>query len=53
MSLFVVWSDSKSTHTVRAHEYEILAVDWNKYNEFEIATGSVDKTVRIWVRMID
>jgi len=25
-----------------------LTCDWNKYNEFEIATGSVDKSIRIW-----
>jgi hypothetical protein len=25
-------------------------VDWNKYNDCVIATGSVDKTARLWVR---
>ena len=31
--------------------YEILSCDWNKYNDCILATGSVDKTARIWVRM--
>lgn len=35
-----------------AHAYEILAADWNKYNDCILATGSVDKSVKIWdVRM--
>merc|ERR1719359_719953 len=31
---------------IRAHAHEILTVDWNKYNEFLVVTGSVDKTLR-------
>jgi peroxin-7 len=30
--------------------YEILSCDWNKYNDCVLATGSVDKTARLWVR---
>ena len=33
-----------------ATRYEILSCDWNKYNDCVLATGSVDKTARIWVR---
>jgi WD40 repeat protein len=33
---------------IPAHEYEILTCDWNKYNDCVIATGSVDKTVKLW-----
>jgi peroxin-7 len=31
--------------------YEILSCDWNKYNDCVLATGSVDKTARLWVRL--
>jgi len=31
-----------------AHDHELLTCDWNKYNEFAIVTGSVDKTIKIW-----
>ena len=27
---------------------QVLAVDWNKYDENIVATGSVDKTIRTW-----
>jgi len=33
---------------IQAHANEILAVDWNKYREFQLATGSVDKQIKIW-----
>jgi peroxin-7 len=42
-------TDEKSVQTINAHNFEILTCDWNKYNEFVVATGSVDKTIRIWV----
>eukprot|EP00441_Pelagodinium_beii_P011707 CAMPEP_0197682110 /NCGR_PEP_ID=MMETSP1338-20131121/95987_1 /TAXON_ID=43686 ORGANISM="Pelagodinium beii, Strain RCC1491" /NCGR_SAMPLE_ID=MMETSP1338 /ASSEMBLY_ACC=CAM_ASM_000754 /LENGTH=71 /DNA_ID=CAMNT_0043263535 /DNA_START=1 /DNA_END=213 /DNA_ORIENTATION=+ len=32
--------------SIQAHQHEILTVDWNKYNEFMVVTGSVDKTIR-------
>ena len=37
-----------STLTVPAHEYEILTCDWNKYNDCVLATGSVDKSIKLW-----
>jgi len=45
-----IWdfNDKKSVQTIKAHDYEILTCDWNKYNEFEIITGAVDRTIRIW-----
>jgi peroxin-7 len=41
-----VCTDARSTQTIRAHNYEVLTVDWNKYNEYMLMTGSVDKTIR-------
>jgi len=35
-------------NSVVAHQYEVLTVDWSKYNEFQLVTGSVDKTLRVW-----
>lgn len=35
-------------HSLQAHQHEVLAVDWSKYNEFQIVTGSVDKTLRVF-----
>ena len=37
-----------SSATLPAHGYEVLAVDWCKYNDAVLATGSVDKTIRLW-----
>lgn len=34
--------------SIPAHQHEILTVDWNKYNEFQVVTGSVDKTIRVF-----
>lgn len=34
--------------SIQAHQHEILTVDWNKYNEFMLVTGSVDKTLRVF-----
>lgn len=41
--------ESRSVQTIRAHDKEILTCDWNKYNEFIVMTGSVDKSIKIWV----
>lgn len=30
------------------HENEVLCVDWCKYNEHLLITGSVDKTLKVW-----
>ncbi|KAJ3111409.1 hypothetical protein HDU96_005735 [Phlyctochytrium bullatum] len=47
---FKVWDlrIPKSSNTVRAHNNEILALDWNKYDPNLIATGSVDTTIKVW-----
>ena len=45
-----VW-DARAPHstlTIPGHDFEILACDWSKYNDAVLATGSVDKSVRIW-----
>jgi len=34
--------------TLRAHDYEILTCDWNKYQENLLVTGSVDKSIKLW-----
>lgn len=34
--------------TVKASYGEVLCLDWNKYNENLIVTGSVDRSVRVW-----
>lgn len=31
-----------------AHQGDILCVDWNKYDNFQVATGSVDQSIKIW-----
>lgn len=38
---------SKAALTIPAHPTEVLALDWNKYHPSLIATGSVDRTVRV------
>jgi len=35
-------------NSISAHQYEVLSVDWSKYNRFQIVTGSVDRTLRVW-----
>ena len=42
--------EANSVQTLHAHDFEILTCDWNKYNENILVTGSVDKTIRVWVR---
>lgn len=34
--------------SIPAHAHEVLSVDWNKYRQNIIVTGSVDKTLRVW-----
>ncbi|KAF9778312.1 WD40 repeat-like protein [Thelephora terrestris] len=34
--------------TIPASGMEILSLDWNKYQPFTLASGGVDKTVKIW-----
>ena len=38
---------NKNVVTFRAHDLEILACDFNKYQE-QILTASIDKTIKIW-----
>lgn len=33
---------------VPAHPTEVLSIDWNKYRPWVIASGSVDKSIKIW-----
>lgn len=41
------------TAKVLAHPCEVLCCDWNKYDAFSIATGAVDRSIRIWdLRML-
>jgi WD40 repeat protein len=40
--------EPQSLLTIRG-QYEILTCDWNKYNENILVSGSVDKTIKIWV----
>lgn len=49
-SPFQVWDTNtrRSSMTIHAHDFEVLTCDWNKYNEFLLCTGSVDKTIRTW-----
>lgn len=48
--LYTKWSHSfsGSTMILPAHEFEILSCDWNKYDDCIIATGSVDKSIKVW-----
>ena len=36
-----------SSLTIAAHPTEVLSLDWNKYHSHLIATGSVDRSIRI------
>jgi peroxin-7 len=39
---------SVSALTVPGSGMEILSLDWNKYRPFTLASGGVDKMVKIW-----
>ena len=39
-----------ATLSVPVHDYEALCCDWNKWNDCVVATGAVDKSVRLWDR---
>jgi peroxin-7 len=45
-----VWDahSPKSAVSFKAHDYEVLTMDWNRYNENILLTGSVDRSVRVW-----
>lgn len=36
------------SQSVKAHDHEILTVDWSQHDEFRVVTGSVDKTLRVF-----
>ena len=36
-----------STLSLAAHQFEVLSADWCKYNDCVIATGSVDKSIKV------
>ncbi|KAF2220543.1 WD40-repeat-containing domain protein [Elsinoe ampelina] len=38
----------KAQMTLKGHESEGFALDWNPYVEGQLATGSEDQTVRVW-----
>ncbi|KAI8929443.1 WD40-repeat-containing domain protein [Entophlyctis helioformis] len=38
----------RSVQTIRAHQAEVLALDWAKYQKDTIFTGSVDTTIKMW-----
>lgn len=36
------------SHTLLGHSGDVLSVDWSPTNEFMLATGSADRTIRVW-----
>lgn len=38
----------RPTLSLSAHQHEVLTADWCKYNDCLLATGSVDKSVKVW-----
>ncbi|SGZ28697.1 BQ5605_C027g10413 [Microbotryum silenes-dioicae] len=40
-------STAQAQIAIPAHSTEVLSLDWNKYQPHRIATGSVDRTIRI------
>ncbi|KAI8823995.1 WD40-repeat-containing domain protein [Fimicolochytrium jonesii] len=54
LKLWDTRSPHKSTHTIHAHNAEILALDWNKYIPNTLVTGSVDRCCKVWdLRFMD
>lgn len=39
---------SAAALTVPASGTEVLSIDWNKYRPFVLASGGVDKNIRVW-----
>ncbi|KAI9209467.1 WD40-repeat-containing domain protein [Polychytrium aggregatum] len=37
-----------ASHTLRGHSGNIFAVQWSPRNEFLLASGSADKTIKLW-----
>ena len=46
----IIWDkrQEEATHCIDAHSHEVNSVDFNKLNEFLLATGSSDRTVAVW-----
>lgn len=46
-----IWdlNSARSVTTIAAHGNEVLSLDWNKYNQFEVVSGSADCTIKVWV----
>ena len=44
-----VWDvrQPRASLSLAAHAYEVLSADWCKYNDCIIATGSVDKSIKV------
>ncbi|KAG8831295.1 peroxisomal targeting signal 2 receptor [Serendipita sp. 399] len=34
--------------TIQAHPGEVLTLDWNKWQPYILATGGIDRTIRVW-----
>lgn len=43
---------ARPTLSLAAHQHEVLAADWCKYNDCVIATGSVDKSIKVCVLVV-
>lgn len=45
-----IWDirEPRSTMTIPVSPDEVLSCDWNKYNDCLLASGSVDRVIRIW-----
>lgn len=39
---------NQASHTIQAHERDVNCLAWNQFSEFILATGSADKTVKLW-----
>ncbi|TFJ87352.1 hypothetical protein NSK_001684 [Nannochloropsis salina CCMP1776] len=37
-----------AVQVVRAHEGEVLSADWDKYQDFLVYTGGVDRSIKMW-----
>jgi len=39
---------AKATHSLIGHRESVWAVEWSPSNEYLLATGSLDKSIRVW-----
>ena len=47
LKIWDVKAPPRSAQTIRAHDFEILTMDWNKYRDHVVVTGSVDKSIKV------